>query len=891
MDFGKRTLSTREIREIFLEFFERKNHQRIGSASLLPRNDPTLLYINSGMAPLKPYFTGEEKPPRPDLCNVQPCIRTRDIDDVGDRHHLTFFEMLGSWSINHYWKSTAIELAFELLVKEFGFPADRLYATVYGGDPALNLAADEESIAAWEQVGLPRDHIVILGEDNFWGPAGDTGPCGPCTEVFFDTGEQFGPPYAPGSPFDTSRRYIEIWNAGVFMEYDRRADGTFAKLPFRSVDTGSGLERMAMVLAGAESVYDTDALLPLMAHIAGQLGTADKTTDRRIADHMRAATFILAEGVVPSNEGRGYIPRRLIRKCIALTVRAGKQSFDYDGLTDLVIAHSGDFYPHLREQRQLVLDSVARERAEFERVIERGLMRLDSLCKDAPFVVAGRDAFALFATFGMPLDLIRDFVHERGGTVEEESYLAEFRTHQDVSRGTRKSASQASVADLGALYRSIADQSGPVDFVGYDTLSATGRLRAIANQHDAAHGRVDQVLAGDAVELILSRTPAYAEAGGQVGDTGAVTGPDGRGELLDTYYRGPRLVVHRVQVSAGTFREGQDVLVAVDSKRRQKLRQHHTGTHLLHAALRRVLGTHVKQAGSLVAPDHLRFDFSHTEALQDRDIESVEEIVNEQIQANLAVTTVELDFDEAMKLGAMALFGEKYGKRVRVVRIGDVSTELCGGTHVERSGDLGLLKISAETAVGAGVRRVEAVVGGAALAAIDRGERALDQIADILKTSLDEAPNRLRKLLAEQRALEKELDRFKERAGVSQGEGLLASARQVNGVTVVGGRADGSSPETLRTLADGLRDKIKSGILCIGSVAEGRVSLVVIVTKDLLDRFHAGRLIGQVAKVVGGHGGGRPDFAQAGGRDPQQLDQALTVFYDLVAQNSQTPVQ
>jgi alanyl-tRNA synthetase len=515
--FTARKLASTEIRETFLRFFEERGHLRIRGASLLPKNDPTLLYINSGMAPLKRYFTGEERPPHPDLCNIQPCIRTKDIDDVGDRHHLTFFEMLGSWSINHYFKQHAVELAYELLVERFGFPAERLYATVYGGDPDLNLPPDDESVAAWERVGLARNHIVVLGEDNFWGPAGDTGPCGPCTEVFFDTGDEHGPPYREGGHFDTKARYIEIWNAGVFMEYDKHAEGVYAKLPFRSVDTGSGLERMSMVLNALESVYETDLVEPLMQYIADQLPnpSVSLATRRRIADHMRASAFILAEGVIPSNEGRGYIPRRLIRKCSALVFREGA-AFDYRGLIDLVIERFGGLYARLKEKRRQIHEAFANERTDFEQVIDRGLRRLDALSEKRPFLVSGKDAFALFSTFGMPYDLIRDFVADREGKIDEAGYLQEFRTHQEVSRVSRKAADVAS-AELAELYQTLSAQIPVVEFVGYETLTSAARILAMVDTRSSGPRRLREATHGEEIEVILDRTPAYAKAGGQVG--------------------------------------------------------------------------------------------------------------------------------------------------------------------------------------------------------------------------------------------------------------------------------------------------------------------------------------------------------------------------------------
>jgi alanyl-tRNA synthetase len=874
-------MSSSDIRDAFLAFFEARDHVRIATSSLLPHSDPTLLYINSGMAPLKRYFTGEERPPHPDLTNVQPCIRTRDIDDVGDRHHLTFFEMLGSWSINHYFKDRAIELAFELLVDVFGFPREKLYATAFGGDPALGLPADEESVAAWKKVGMPADHIVVLGEDNFWGPAGETGPCGPCTEVFFDTGAEHGPGYVPGGAFDTRSRYIEIWNAGVFMEYDKRADGSFGRLPFRSVDTGSGLERMAMVTNQLDSVYDTDLLAPLMAAIAKQFAARRPpavATLRRLCDHIRASTFILSEGVVPANEGRGYIPRRLIRKCIALVAREGEPSFDYGRLIDVVVDQFGGFYEHLRANRARIHAIFDGEREEFEAVIARGLKRVDAL----PMRVSGKEAFALFSTFGMPFELIRDFVSERGGSVDEAAFAAEFQEHQEISRAGRGRGGDthgpSGAADPASLYARLSGEIPRPEFVGNDASSVTGRLLVMVRDNR----RVAEAVAGDEVEMILDRTVAYAEAGGQVGDTGTVTGPEGRSDIVDTYYRGTKLIVHRVRVVSGGFRENEDLRVEIDGTRRQGLRRHHTGTHMLHAALRTVVGPHVKQAGSLVAPDHLRFDFSHGSSVSDSDIARIEDLVNEQAHANLPVGRQVMGLDEALRTGAMALFNEKYDQRVCVVRIGDFSVELCGGTHLDATGQIGLMKVTSEGAVSSGVRRIEAVTGPAALATIAHNEASLRAAADLLKVAPAEVPKRLQKLLDERRDLERQLMEFELRTARARADELVAKATSVNGVAVVTGRFDGLDTDGLRAMADHLRDRLGSGVVGLGSVSDERVMLVVAVTKDLTPKLHAGRIIKPVAEAVGGSGGGRPDLASAGGRNPANLDAALTKVGDEV---------
>ena len=860
------TRSSAEIRDIFLRFFEEQDHLRIPGASIVPKNDPTLLYVNSGMAPLKPYFTGEETPPRPDLCNVQPCIRTRDIDDVGDRHHLTFFEMLGSWSIDNYFKERAIELAFELLVDRLAIPKERLYATVYEGNPELNLPADEVSARAWESVGLRSDQIVFLGADNFWGPAGEHGPCGPCTEVFYDTGDEFGPAYEAGQEFDTTRRYIEIWNAGVFMEFNKLPDGSFKKLRFTSVDTGSGLERLTMTLGGHATVYETDLLRPLVDIARDQLGgsSAELSDLRVLADHLRAATFMLAEGVTPSNEGRGYIPRRLIRKAIAITARADVPRFDFGAMIAQIVDSLGPHYPVLREHQQRVTDAFSREKKDFERVINKGLERLEALCSTPPFTVPGGDVFTLFSTYGMPVELVRDIVRERGGEIDEEAFEGEFRRHQEVSR-----AGPAGGEEGGATrwprkldhVSAAAGESAATEFLGYDQLHADGAVVALYRDGEAVSGAE----AGEWLEVVTDRTPFYAEAGGQSADRGVISAGDSRFSVADTQSAGS-LTVHRGQLEAGVMAVGDEVRLAVDSDHRRGVMANHSATHLLHAALREVLGDHVKQAGSLVEGDRLRFDFHHTAKMSDEELEAVGRLVNQHIRGNHARTTEVTTLKAALKQGALAFFGENYGDEVRLVSFGPASSELCGGTHVGATGEIGLFRVVSEGSIASGVRRIVAVTGEAAHEQTVEQDRLLRQLAARMKVGVNDLAERVEKLLT--------ADKKPAKAAPVQQLDAEGQAQTTPGgvrylATVLAGDVVKVRDEAQRVAA------AIAGVACLVAEDDGKARIIVAVDRSGTPACDARKLMAELAPIIGGRGGGKPQLAQGGGADVGALDQVL----------------
>ena len=886
-----------EIRTRFLEYFRCRGHTVVRSSPLMPADDPTLLFTNAGMVQFKSVFLGEERRDYVRAATAQKVVRAggkhNDLENVGRtaRHH-TFFEMLGNFSFGDYFKEDAIRFCWELLTEDFGLPKDRLKATVF--------TDDDDAFGLWKKVaGLPADRILRLGEkDNFWS-MGDTGPCGPCSEVHFHQGDHL--PCAEEragrsclGPACECDRWLEIWNL-VFMQFNRDASGAMTPLPKPSIDTGMGLERVAAVLQGKMSDYDTDLFAPLIARVATLSGKTyhareeDDVSMQVIADHARAATFLITDGVTPSNEWRGYVLRRIMRRAMRHGRMLGlTEPFLWD-VTGSVVALMGDAYPEIRDAQARVAETVRQEEERFAETLDLGMAKIREYlaqhAKDPRRVVDGRFLFTLYDTHGFPADLAQEVLGEAGFEVTPETqraFDAEMEAQRERARA--KATFAAGEGEPGvAIYQRLSTELARPQFLGYGALTAPARILALV----ADGQRRREARQGETVEVILDRTPAYAESGGQQGDRGSIVGREGQGRIDDTYYRGSQLIVHRVTVGQGQLREGEEVAVTVQSERRQGLRQHHTGTHLLHAALRKVLGTHVAQAGSLVAPDHLRFDFSHGGGVKDREVEAVESLVNEQVQANIVVSPAEMDLQEALRSGAMALFGEKYGDRVRVIRIGDFSTELCGGTHLDATGQIGLFKVTDEGAVASGVRRIEAVTGEPALAHVAREEAALRESAGLLKIPPLELPRRLAALLEDQKRLEKQLAQLEGKLARTQAQDLAAGARQVAGVPVLAARLDGLDPDALRGVVDTLRDRLPSGIIVLGSAAEGKVSLVAAVSKDLMKRFPAGRLVQEIAKMVGGGGGGRPDLAQAGGKDPAKLDEALAAVAGWVERTAQ----
>jgi alanyl-tRNA synthetase len=887
-----------EIRARFLEYFRRRGHTVVRSSPLVPAQDPTLLFTNAGMVQFKSVFLGEERRDYVRATTAQKCVRAggkhNDLENVGHtaRHH-TFFEMLGNFSFGDYFKEDAIRFCWELLTEEFGLPKDRLKATVFTDDDA--------AFGLWKTIaGLSDDRILRLGEeDNFWA-MGDTGPCGPCSEVHFHQGDHL--PCAEEragrtclGPACDCDRWLEVWNL-VFMQYNRDASGTMTPLPKPSIDTGMGLERVAAVLQGKQSNYDTDLFRPLLARVeelCGKTYGRDEAADvsmRVIADHARAATFLITDGVMPSNEWRGYVLRRIMRRAMRHGRMLGmSEPFLWD-MTGRVVSVMAEAYPEIREAQARVAEAVRQEEERFAETLDLGMAKIREYLEahrgDAARTVDGRFLFTLYDTHGFPSDLAQEVFADAGWTVTPETQQA-FDAEMEAQRERARAGASFGGGDSGdpsvAIYQRLSGELVRPTFLGYGALTAPARILAMVVDGQ----RRREARQGETVEVILDRTPAYAESGGQQGDTGTVVGREGQGRIQDTYYRGSQLIVHRVAVTQGQLREGEEVAVSVESRRRQGLRQHHTGTHLLHAALRRVLGTHVAQAGSLVAPDHLRFDFSHGASVKDSELEDVESLVNEQVQANVVVSPAEMDLQEALESGAMALFGEKYGDRVRVIRIGDFSTELCGGTHLDATGQIGLFKVTDEGAVASGVRRIEAVTGEPALAHVGREEAALRESAGLLKIPPLELPRRLATLLEDQKRLEKQLAQLESKLARNQAQDLVTAAKPVAGVTVLAARLDGLDPDGLRSVVDTLRDRLPSGIIVLGSAVDGKVNLVAAVSKDLTKRFPAGRLVQDIAKMVGGGGGGRPDLAQAGGKDASKLDEALAAVAGWVERTAQ----
>lgn len=861
--------STAEIRQAFLDFFHSKGHQVVASSSLVPHNDPTLLFTNAGMNQFKDVFLGLDKRNYSRATTAQRCVRAggkhNDLENVGytARHH-TFFEMLGNFSFGDYFKQDAIKYAWELLTGEnwFALPKEKLWVTVY--------ETDDEAFDIWaNEVGVPRERIIRIGDnkgapfasDNFW-QMGDTGPCGPCTEIFFDHGDHiWGGP--PGSPEEDGDRYIEIWNI-VFMQFNRQADGTMEPLPKPSVDTGMGLERIAAVLQHVNSNYDIDLFRDLIASVAKVTGATDLTNKslRVIADHIRSCAFLVADGVIPSNENRGYVLRRIIRRAIRHGNMLGAKDTFFWKLVAPLIDVMGSAGDELKQQQAQVEQVLKTEEEQFARTLERGLALLDEeLSKLKGDTLDGETAFRLYDTYGFPVDLTADVCRERNIKVDEAGFEAAM---EEQRRRARESSG------FGADYNAMIRVDGASEFKGYDHLELNGKVTALFIDGKA----VDSVSAGQEAVVILDQTPFYAESGGQVGDKGELKGAGFSFAVSDTQKYG-QAIGHIGKVASGTLKVGDAVQADVDEARRQRIRLNHSATHLMHAALRQVLGTHVAQKGSLVNDKALRFDFSHFEAMKPEEIRAVEDLVNAQIRRNLAIETNIMDIDAARASGAMALFGEKYDDRVRVLRMGDFSTELCGGTHAARTGDIGLFRITSESGTAAGVRRIEAVTGEGAMAILHAQSDQLNDIAQLLKGDSHNLGEKVRAALERTRQLEKELQQLKEQAAAQESANLSSKAEEINGVKLLVCELTGVEPKMLRTMVDDLKNQLGSTIVVLATVADGKVSLIAGVSKDVTDRVKAGELVGMVAQQVGGKGGGRPDMAQAGGTDASALPAAL----------------
>jgi alanyl-tRNA synthetase len=867
----------REIRAGFLDFFAARDHRVVKSAPIVPEGDPSLLFTNAGMVQFKPFFLGQATPSHPRIADSQKCLRLsgkhNDLEQVGrDTYHHTLFEMLGNWSFGDYYKPEAIEWAWDLLVKQWKLPPDKLWATVY--------TTDDEAERLWRKITpLPAERVLRFEKENFW-EMGETGPCGPCSEIHLDRGpaacDRQGVPHTCHVNGDCAR-YIELWNL-VFIQYNREPDQSLRELPSKHVDTGMGLERIVAVLQGVLSNYDTDlfrGIIDATEGLAKRRYGADPEADvsfRVIADHARAVSIMIADHVLPSNEGRGYVLRRVLRRAARHGKMLGLDGPFLTHLVDPVAQILGDAYPELRTRQPFISEVVRSEESRFAETLDKGLGLLESELAKLPAaagVLPGDVAFKLYDTYGFPLDLTEDIVRSRGASVDGAGFTKMMEEQRARGREAKKFVAQRA----GSSERRSR-------FVGDRIYEWESTITDVSTEDGERPGGIR---AGEIAELVPEETPFYGESGGQTGDVGTITTARGdKLEVLDTLRHGPELVVHRVRVLEGAVAPGDAVRLVVDERRREQIRLNHSATHLMHGVLRERLGDHVRQAGSLVAPDRLRFDFNHTSPISPSELESMEDEINARIRANVECVVEEMAYDDAIKRGALAFFGDKYGDRVRVLQMGPFSIELCGGTHVHRTGDIGLFKFRSEGGVAAGVRRIEAMTGGGALDWVQEREERLRRIATDLKSSEEEAVERLERLLAQSRELERRIEKMQRDQAKSQSGDLVSQARERDGVKVLATRVDGLDDKAIRDLADRLKEKLGSSVVALGASDGSKVTLIAAVSKDLTKRFHAGELIKRIAPVVGGNGGGRPDFAQAGGKDPSRLDDALAMVYELV---------
>lgn len=870
-----------EARSLFLDYFKGKDHRVVRSASLIPRDDPTLLFINAGMVRFKRTFLGEEKRDYVRATTSQKCVRAsgkhNDLENVGytARHH-TFFEMLGNFSFGDYFKEKGIAYSWDLMINGYGLPAEKLWVSVY--------LDDDDAYDIWRQeTGVPDDRIVRLGdEDNFWS-MGDTGPCGPCSEVYIDRGADFGcdrPDCAVGCDCD---RYLEFWNL-VFMQFDRDASGKMTALPNPSIDTGMGLERIASILQDVPTNYDTDLLLPIINRAEDLSETplgASPDTDvalKVIADHSRAAAFLIGDGVLPSNEGRGYVLRRIMRRAIRYGRNIGLNKPFLFKTARVVGDIMEPAYPELKESEAFISNVIENEEIRFLETLDTGLKLLnDTLaelkaegCKEVP----GDIIFKLYDTYGFPVDIVRDVTRDEHMTLGMDAF------NRAMEKQRSRSRSIATFSGIREAFKTLSARGVKPEFVGYEETSCEATVLLLVRDDV----EIEAASAGT-VEIVTDRTPFYGESGGQAGDAGTLSGPDLHVTIEETLKDPTGIIIHRGTVRSGTIAKGATVTLTVDGLARGKTARNHTATHILHAALRQVLGDHVKQSGSLVERNRLRFDFTHFSQVDSDDLNRIEALVNERIRGNSPVDTEEMAAEDAFKTGATALFEEKYGDRVRVVSLGGFSKELCGGTHTRRTGDIGLFKIVGESSIASGVRRIEAVTGETALSNVQQASRVLQDTARLMRENPETITQRVEKLIEDRKSLEKEVDRLKAKITSLGTADVMDEVKIINGVKVLAKQVAVDSAAALRDLSDQFKDRITSGIVALGGVSGSKVFLVVAVTQDLTDRYHAGKLIKRVAALVGGGGGGRPDMAQAGGTRPEKLDEALDKVYEILAED------
>ncbi len=867
-------MTSREIRKEFLRFFREKGHEIVKSSPLIPRDDPSLLFTNAGMVQFKGVFLGQEERPYKRAASCQKCMRAggkqSDLENVGHtaRHH-TFFEMLGNFSFGDYFKREAIGFAWELLTGWYGLPKERLWVSVF--------EEDDEAERLWREVtDIEPSRIVRLGaKDNFW-QMGDTGPCGPCSEIIIDQGEAAGCGREDCRVGCDCDRYLELWNL-VFMQYNREEDGTLHPLPDPSIDTGMGLERITAVLQGRLNNFDTDLFEPIIRAVSAISGVSYGSSAERdvsirvIADHVRAATFLMSEGLVPSNEGRGYVLRRIIRRASRHARLLGLHEPSLFRLIGAVVDVMGEVYPEITDELERTEMLLRMEEERFTRTIEMGMGLLDELIagvkKEGGRVIPGEEVFRLYDTYGFPLDLAKDIAMDEGMAVDEEGFRRQMEQQRKRARAEIKPPELRLDPSITSL---------ETEFVGYDSLKAAAVVKGVLRE-----GRpVDGLAEGEEGELILDRTPFYGESGGQVGDTGVIQSDDARAVVLDTKRPLPSLFLHHVKVRRGRIEKGAEVLCEVDAERRRAVMRNHTATHLLHRALRVVLGEHVKQSGSLVGPERLRFDFTHFYALSEGERRRIEALVNEKILEDLPVRTDTMSLEEAMQTGAVALFDEKYGETVRVVTVGEFSRELCGGTHCRATGEIGLFVILSEGSVASGIRRIEALTGRVAFDYLRNETAELDAVRGLLKT--ERPVERIKRLLTEVKSLEREVQRLKTGSAADVISEALREARELDGIKVIKARQDGLNPKELRLLADNIRDRLGSGIIVASSVNDGQALIVCMVTKDLKERYNAGEIVKRLTALAGGRGGGRADMAQGGTREVEKLDSVIDKVYDII---------
>jgi alanyl-tRNA synthetase len=869
-------MNSDELRASFLNFYKEKGHKVIASSSLVPKDDPTLLLTSAGMVQMKPYFLGEQVPPSKRLTSCQKCFRTTDIEYVGDDTHLTFFEMLGNFSVGDYFKKETIAWAYEFITKILKVPPERLWVTIY--------LDDDESFGHWRQLGIPEKRIHRFGEEhNFWGPVGNSGPCGPDNEIFYDLGEKAGCGKPDCKPNDGCNRFIEI-STLVFMEYNQDTNKKRTPLPSPSVDTGMGIERTAVVLQGKTSVYETDVYLPLIdfvAKLTGKKYSANADDDKAIrvvVEHSRALAFLIADGVLPDNEGRGYVLRRLLRRAALFGRRLGLDKPFLAEVAKVAIKNLSHIYPELKARQDFIVKLITQEETRFEETLSTGLEIIENLLSvktGKTQQVSGTDAFKLYDTYGFPIELTREIVAKSGFVVDMAGFEKEMEKQRERARAAHKFDTATKEGGIARL------DVKSTEFVGYTCLEEKAKiLKMLVDRKE-----VKEIKASQSAGIVLDTTPFYGEMGGQVGDTGEIVGKSGKFTVTNAIHASPEVTLHNGKVSQGTLAVGDEVKAVVDMERRRDIQRNHTATHLLQAALRQVLGEHIQQRGSLVASEYLRFDFSHLAAMKPDEIKEVQRIVNDKIRQNLKVYDEQADYKKAVAAGAIALFDEKYGDTVRVMRIGEpiVSMELCGGTHVSSTGEIGYFHILSESSIGAGVRRIEAVTGRRAEALIDKRLAELETIAQTLETSPDNAKGKLTALLVELNETRKRILALEKESAKNEASSLLEKVETVKGIKVLTARVSSENQTVLREIADFLRDKLGSGIVVLGAVSADRPVFIATVTPDLVAKgYNAGDIVKKVSTVAGGGGGGKANFAQAGGKDKNKLDEALRLVKSLI---------